>query len=96
MTLEEVQMKAARPDAIWIGDRDDIDMMPKPGTASSQFQLMQDAKQEIQSVSGMNDDLMGFDSSSRSGKAKQISMIRGATIQRPKEANLHMAHKLAG
>lgn len=96
MTLEEVQMKAARPDAIWIGDRDDIDMMPKPGTASSQFQLMQDAKQEIQSVSGMNDDLMGFDSSSRSGKAKQISMIQGATIQRPKEANLHMAHKLAG
>lgn len=96
MTLEEVQMKAARPDAIWIGDRDDIDMMPKPGTASSQFQLMQDAKQEIQSVSGMNDDLMGFDSSSRSGKAKQISMIQGATIQRPKEANLHMAHKLVG
>lgn len=96
MTLEEVQMKAARPDAIWIGDKDDIDMMPKPGTASSQFQLMQDAKQEIQSVSGMNDDLMGFDSSSRSGKAKQISMIQGATIQRPKEANLHMAHKLVG
>ena len=44
----------------------------------------------------MNDDLMGFDSSSRSGKAKQISMIQGATIQRPKEANLHMAHKLVG
>jgi len=96
MTLEEVQMKAARPDAIWIGDKDDIDMMPKPGTASSQFQLMQDAKQEIQSVSGMNDDLMGFDSASRSGKSKQISMIQGATIQRPKEANLHMAHKLVG
>ena len=96
LTLEEVQTKAARPDAIWVGDADDIDMMPRPNTASSQFQLMQDAKQEIQSVSGMNDDLMGFDSSSRSGKAKQISMIQGATIQRPKEANLHMAHKIAG
>lgn len=96
LSLEEVQTKAARPDAIWVGDKDDIDMMPRPNTASSQFQLMQDAKQEIQSVSGMNDDLMGFDSSSRSGKAKQISMIQGATIQRPKEANLHMAHKLAG
>ena len=96
LTMDEVQMKAARPDSIWIGDRDDIDMMPKPATASSQFQLMQDAKQEIQSVSGMNDDLMGFDSSSRSGKSKQISMIQGATIQRPKEANLHLAHKICG
>jgi len=96
LTMDEVQMKAARPDSIWVGDRDDIDVMPKPATASSQFQLMQDAKQEIQSVSGMNDDLMGFDSSSRSGKAKQISMIQGATIQRPKEANLHLAHKLCG
>lgn len=96
LTMDEVQMKAARPDSIWVGDRDDIDVMPKPATASSQFQLMQDAKQEIQSVSGMNDDLMGFDSSSRSGKSKQISMIQGATIQRPKEANLHLAHKLCG
>lgn len=96
LTMDEVQMKAARPDSIWVGDRDDIDVMPKPATASSQFQLMQDAKQEIQSVSGMNDDLMGFDSSSRSGKSKQISMIQGATIQRPKEANLHLAHKICG
>jgi hypothetical protein len=96
LTLDEVQMKAARPDSVWIGDRDDIDFLAKQQTASYQFQLMQDAKQEIQSVSGMNDDLMGFDSSSRSGKSKQISMIQGATIQRPKEANLHLAHKICG
>ena len=68
----------------------------KCGHAFEQFQLMQDAKAEIQGVSGINDDLMGMDSSSRSGKAKQITMIQGATIQRPKEANLHLAHKMVG
>jgi hypothetical protein len=96
LSMEEVQIKAARPDAVWIGDSGDIEMLPRPGQASGQFQLMNEAKQEIQSVSGINDDLMGFDSSSRSGKAKQITMIQGATIQRPKEKNLHIAHKLLG
>lgn len=96
LSLEEVQIKAARPDAVWVGDAGDIEMMPRPGQASGQFDLMNEAKAEIQSVSGINDDLMGFDSSSRSGKAKQITMIQGATIQRPKEKNLHLAHKLLG
>lgn len=96
MSLEEVQIKAARPDAVWVGDAGDIEMMQRPGQASGQFDLMNEAKAEIQSVSGINDDLMGFDSSSRSGKAKQITMIQGATIQRPKEKNLHLAHKLLG
>jgi len=96
LSMEEVQQKAARPDAVWIGDAGDIEMMQRPGQASGQFDLMNEAKAEIQSVSGINDDLMGFDSSSRSGKAKQITMIQGATIQRPKEKNLHLAHKLLG
>lgn len=96
MPLEEFENKVQRPDALFIGEQGDVEAIVKPSTANAQFQLMQDAKAEIQSVSGINDDLMGMESSSRSGKAKQITMIQGATIQRPKEANLHLAHKLVG
>lgn len=95
-SVEEAEEKAGRPDAVWVADPGDITILDKPSTASAQFQLMQDSKAEIQSVSGINDDLMGMDSSSRSGKAKQITMMQGATIQRPKEANLQLAHKLCG
>lgn len=95
-SIEEAEMKASRPDAVWVGEEKGVQYLNKPSTAAAQFQLMQDSKAEIQSVSGINDDLMGMDSSSRSGKAKQITMIQGATIQRPKEANLHTSHRMLG
>jgi hypothetical protein len=79
-----------------MGGVDAITVYERTATASAQFDLMQDSKQEIQSVSGANDDLMGYNSSSKSGIAKQVQMQQGATMQRPNEANLRAFDKRMG
>jgi hypothetical protein len=81
---------------IFIGAPGDVEIYERAGLAANQIQLMQDSKAEIQSVSGANDDLMGYDSTSKSGIAKQTQMAQGAMMQRPNEANLRLFDKMCG
>lgn len=93
---DEAAAKFARGGQFWPADPGDIEVMTRQDLSSAQFQFMQDAKAEIQAVSGANDDLMGYDSSSKSGIAKQVTAQQGATMQRPNEANLRLFHQLLG
>jgi hypothetical protein len=73
-----------------------IEILRDQGMTPQQFELMQDSKAEIQSVSGVNDDLIGYDSSSKSGVAKKAQMDQGAMMQRPNESNLGLFDRLNG
>ena len=93
---DEFAAKFAAGGLIIEGDPGEVEIIRENDLATSQFQWMQDSKQEIQSVSGANDDLMGYDSSSKSGIAKQIVAQQGATMQRPSEAGLRLFDKIVG
>ena len=93
LTEEEFAEKAKQTVSVWQANPGDIEILPSGLNVGDHFQLMQDAKQEIQSVSGANDDLMGYDSSSKSGKAKEVAMSQGQMLMRPTESNLRAFDK---
>lgn len=88
LDVDEVKAHAQDPNAIWIGEPGTIDYLNRDDRTGAQLDLYQDAKGEIQSVSGANDELMGYQSSTVSGKAKEIQISQGQTMMRPTEANL--------
>lgn len=86
MTKEDAEAHAAKPNAIWIGRAGQVQHLQKSVLPGQNFQMMQDSKGEMQAVSGANDDLMGYDSSSKSAVSKDVSRQQGMTLQRPREA----------
>lgn len=96
LDVDSVQAHAAKPGAVWVGAPGSLQWLTRMDIASQQFSLMQDSKAEIQATSGANDDLMGYDSSSRSGKAKELVMGQGQMQMRPAEANYRSAFKRLG
>lgn len=93
MTVEELAEESKKTISVYLANAGDIEIMPSGMAVGEHFNLMQDAKQEIQSVSGANDDLMGYDSSSKSGKSKEVSMSQGQMLMRPTESNLRLFDK---
>ena len=93
LTVEELAAKSKETISVYVADPGAIEKMPSGQAVSDHFAFMQDAKQEIQSVSGANDDLMGYDSSSKSGKAKEIQLSQGQMLMRPTESNLRLFDK---
>lgn len=93
MTIEELTEEAKKTVSVFLANDGDISFMPSGMAVGEHFNLMQDAKQEIQSVSGANDDLMGYDSTSKSGKSKEVSMSQGQMLMRPTESNLRLFDK---
>lgn len=96
MDEDEAAAKLAKGGALFVGPPGSVEIMARTDLASNQYQFMQDSKAEIQAVSGANDDLMGYDSSSKSGVAKQAVMQQGQTMMRPAEAQLRLFHQLLG
>lgn len=93
LTIEELQAKAKETISVFVARSGEVEFMPSGMNIGEHFNLMQDAKQEIQSVSGANDDLMGYDSQSKSGKSKEVSMSQGQMLMRPTESNLRLFDK---
>jgi hypothetical protein len=96
LDVDSVQDHASKPGAVWVGSPGGVQWLTRMDIASQQFNLMQDSKSEIQATSGANDDLMGYNSSSRSGKAKELVMGQGQMQMRPAEANYRSAFKRLG
>lgn len=84
-SIEDAKEHAKNPGAVWIGNPGEINHLQKQVIPGQNYQLMQDTKSEMQAVSGANDDLMGYRSSSRSGVAKDIVRDQGMTLQKPRE-----------
>jgi hypothetical protein len=93
LTQDDVAALAADPAAVWIGNPTEVSYLKRDAMTTYQFQLMQDSKAEMQAVSGANDDLMGYDSTSKSGVAKDIQREQGVTLQRPRESKLKGFYK---
>lgn len=96
ITLEEAQEMMARPDALFEAEPGDIELLPSAELPVQQFDLMQDAKLAIRSAAGINEDLMGLQTSARSGVAREIAASQGQLSLRPNEAKLRFAHKQVG
>lgn len=86
MTVDDAKEHASKPGAIWIGKPGQVQYLPRGTVPGQNLQLMQDSKNEMQAVSGANDDLMGYDSSSKSAVSKDVSRQQGMTLQKPREA----------
>lgn len=69
------------------------DHMDKIG---AQINLMQMSENEIQQISGANDESMGYGSNAVSGKAIEKRVERGATITAPLFGNLRRSLKMLG
>ncbi|MFP5503248.1 MAG: hypothetical protein ACLGIN_12240 [Candidatus Sericytochromatia bacterium] len=85
MTLDEAAAHAAKPGAVWMGQPGQVSYLQRGQIPGQQFRMGQDAKAEMQAVSGANDDLMGYDSSSTSAVSKDVSRQQGMTLQKPRE-----------
>ncbi len=78
-----VRSELARPDGIVVADRDDFDILPTGDMAAAQFQLLQEAKNEIDRL-GPNAALQGKNEATMSGRAilaqQQGGMVEVASL----------------
>jgi hypothetical protein len=89
LDVDEVGKHAQDPNAVWIGEPGGVDYLNRDDRTGAQLDLYRDSKDEIQSTSGANDSMMGYQSSgSVSGKAQEIQISQGQTMMRPTESNL--------
>lgn len=89
LEVDEAGKHAQDPNAVWIGEPGSIDYLNRDDRTGAQLDLYHDAKDEIQSTSGANDSMMGYQNSgSVSGKAQEIQISQGQTMMRPAEAHL--------
>lgn len=82
MAPDEVRKEMARPDGVFVGDRDDVEILPTNDMAAANLQLLQEAKAEIDLL-GPNAALGGKNEGQMSGRAilaqQQGGMVEAAT-----------------
>lgn len=98
---EQTAKEVARPDAYIVlnpGRRPNSEFSVSPGgeLASQQFQVMQEAKQEIAEASGVHKAMMGQDSSASSGLAINSLVEQGLNTLAEINDNYRFARRLVG
>jgi hypothetical protein len=80
---KEIRKELSRPDGVFVGEQDDVEILPTNDMAAANLQLLQEAKAEIDLL-GPNAALAGKNESDQSGRAilaqQQGGMLEAATF----------------
>lgn len=96
MTLDEFRDYAATPGAVFEAEPEEIQIRDNLQASAQQYTLLQDSKSTMRLVTGVNNDMMGYDSAQRSGKAKEIQIEQGQITQRPADVNWRLTLQMLG
>lgn len=96
MTVDEFREYAATPGAVFECEPEQISMRDNLQASAHQYTLLQDSKSTMRLVTGVNNDMMGYDSAQRSGKAKEIQIEQGQITQRPADVHFRLTLQLLG
>lgn len=74
----EVRKELSRPDGVFIGEHNDVEVLPTTDMATGNLQLMQDSREHIHRT-GANSAMAGKDVGAQSGKAIALQQMGGMT-----------------